>query len=153
MQMLPVAFCNNHHSDHVSGDMEVAEERSPAMSDSSEGEVIIIHHCNEDYLNHLDHLGDMISMILVKTMRMILNINDCQGGGRGPGRFGRKKFSQHSLRSCWQEFPWTRQVKIVLIVMTMMLMTMRNIIMINTALAWHEWSKGEAQATPTSRTR
>ena len=54
--------------------MEVAEERSPAMSDSSEGEVFIIHHCNEDYLNHLDLLGDMISMILVKTMRMILNL-------------------------------------------------------------------------------
>ena len=47
--------------------------------------------------------------------------NDCQGGGRGPGRFGRKKFSQHSLRSCWQEFSWTRQVKIVLTVMTMLL--------------------------------
>ena len=34
--MLVILFSNN---DHVSADMEVAEERSPAMTDSSEGEV------------------------------------------------------------------------------------------------------------------
>ena len=51
--MLFIVFSNN---DHVSADMEVAEERSPAMTDSSEGEV-----------NPRNHL--MISKtILITTM-------------------------------------------------------------------------------------
>ena len=39
MHMILVAGSNNGHRHHVSADMDVAEERSPAMSDSSEGEV------------------------------------------------------------------------------------------------------------------
>ena len=49
--MLLIEFCNN---DHVLADLEVAEERSPAMTDSSEGEVDLIHSHN-----YLDDLGDI----------------------------------------------------------------------------------------------
>ena len=52
--MLLVVFCIK---DLVPADMEVAEERSPAMTDSSEGEVDQRIHRNDD-LVHLDDLGD-----------------------------------------------------------------------------------------------
>ena len=99
-------------------------------------------------------------VFFIITIIFAIMIPYFKGGGRRPRRPGRTKFSQHSLSSRRKELTRTRQVVSVFIFMKTMpghwqswLSWQSWQFSIFSALAWHEWSRGEAQVTQTSRIR